>query len=181
MNQKRRMSSAFLASTLIHAALILLITGHLTLGGMLGLNGSKADSAGKGSQGISADDVPVELLPNPADEKKEKDKPKIEKSKPDITTADPANVPPGDSQKCPDFYGGIGIILGTDGFIIEVADGYPAARAGIVPGDVIEGDTKYIKGKIGTPVDVVILRDGKTLKFSLIRAKICITKKKEIK
>ncbi|MBU6142177.1 hypothetical protein KGO95_03645 [Patescibacteria group bacterium] len=178
MEQRRRsLSSAFLASTLLHAALIFLIAGPLTLGGMLGLGGSKNRSKKNSSQKRNSQDIAVELLPNPADRKQH---PK--KTPPaDTSGTDPVSVPHTNSEQCPDFYGGIGIVLDPGGFILEVAKGYPAAQAGIVPGDVIEGDTQSIRGKIGTPVEIVILRGDKTLTFSLIRAKICITKKKEIK
>lgn len=180
MKQDRRnLASACLASVIAHSALIFLIAANFN--GAPCTNRSEYDSEENGSQEIGSGIVSVELLSKPADIKQEKKQPEIEASETEVLVADPADTPRTDSQDCPNFFGGIGMEYRLDGLVTNVPDGYPAARAGILPGDILKGDTKYIRGKIGTAVDVVVIRGKKTLKFSMIREKICIGEVGKIK
>lgn len=87
-------------------------------------------------------------------------------------------------------YAGIGVLLGMDketGLVkgIKVFSGSPAAKAGILPGDLIvevdgkntEGFTveavaNLAKGTAGTTVKVVVFRNGAPLTFEILRAEI---------
>lgn len=89
-------------------------------------------------------------------------------------------------------FGGLGIEVGVeDGFVKVIApiDDTPAARAGILAGDLIIrlGDTpvkgiglnqavKRMRGKAGEPIELTIVREGeeKPLKFNIVRAVIKI-------
>jgi C-terminal processing protease CtpA/Prc len=75
--------------------------------------------------------------------------------------------------ECPFYYGGIGISqIGNS--VGHAFEGYPAANAGIRDGDVIISDIDNIRGEVGTPVTVVVMRNGNVLTFELIRDKICV-------
>lgn len=166
-SEQRNLAWTCLASAVAHGALIFLIA--VNFGGMLGANSQKDgsekhDSKESGSQEISAGNIEVEILPKPTDVKQEEKLPEVEVFETEVMAAD-----------CPHFFGGIGVTHQLFGLIIEVPAGYPAARAGILPGDILKGDTKYIRGEIGTVVKVIVIRGKKTLKFSIIREKICIT------
>lgn len=65
--------------------------------------------------------------------------------------------------------------------ISVVPPGYPAAKAGIQKGDIIEGNPLRFKGQIGTMVEVPVLRNGKLLTFNLKRVKVCYEEKIEKK
>ncbi len=87
-------------------------------------------------------------------------------------------------------YGGVGIEAGFRGdqiVIVAPLDGYPAQRAGIRPGDIIEEINgvmvneitpeevqKLTIGDVGTTVDIVIRRTGveRSMNFSLTRERI---------
>lgn len=82
--------------------------------------------------------------------------------------------------------GSIGILLysaDASGLKVrQVYDNSPAAKAGIVRGDKIisingkaalqKGDCDALQGDIGSPVEIVVSRDGEIKPFSLIRAKL---------
>ncbi len=179
MEQERRdLVRAYFVSVIAHGALIFLIT--INFKGGSGANNSENDSKEDGSQEMGSGFVPVELLPKPADtkqkEKQAEDENEIETSKKELTATNSANF-----QDCPNFFGGIGMTYNMLDVVTNVPDGYPAARAGILPGDILQGDTGQIRGEIGTAVDVVVIRGKKTLKFSMIREKICISEERKIK
>lgn len=85
-------------------------------------------------------------------------------------------------------YGGIGAgTLTIDGklFVNEVSEGYPSYKADIQPGDQIvkingvettgkdrSQISQLLRGPKGTPVNLTLLRDGKTIEKSLIREEI---------
>lgn len=58
-----------------------------------------------------------------------------------------------------------------------VAPGYPAAQAGIKPGDIIEGNPLQYRGTEGSPVQVVVFRQGQRVVYNLTRTKICYFEK----
>ncbi len=85
-------------------------------------------------------------------------------------------------------YVGIGVTIqaGDDGYrVTHVTAGGPAEEAGILPGDILtaadghslvglsaaEGK-QFIQGKIGTTVEISLLREGQTLHFSVLRRTI---------
>lgn len=75
---------------------------------------------------------------------------------------------------CEPFFGGIGITHeGFDGVITTVHRGYPAERLGLSVGDKII-NTEQLRGEIGTPVTIQIIRDGQHLTFYAIRDRICL-------
>lgn len=85
-------------------------------------------------------------------------------------------------------YGGIGAgTLTIDGklFVNEVSEGYPSYKADIQPGDQIvkingvettgkdrSQISQLLRGPKGTPVNLTLLRDGKTIEKSLVREEI---------
>lgn len=79
---------------------------------------------------------------------------------------------------CPRTYNGIGVTRQSVGefdehpHVIEVAEGYPAYRAGIKVGDVLLNWYQLVGDK-GTPVVVKIMRDGVYMEFNTIREEIC--------
>lgn len=80
-------------------------------------------------------------------------------------------IAPHSDEECATFYGGIGIYDNYEG-IYSVVDGYPAARAGIKPGDELLSPTE-VRGDVGTSIRVVIRRGYTIHIFDLIRDKIC--------
>lgn len=81
---------------------------------------------------------------------------------------------PGD---CPKFFGGIGIEFQPSengALITHVFHGYPAEKAGLREGDEIleEGN---VRGEPDTTVIVRALRGKKTIEFSIVRGRVCIT------
>ena len=170
MKQKRRLALGFLASAIIHSALFF----SLTLKGEL-LNSQKEESDAN-NQGHNSKTINVEILPKPMPAKQQFTEPETTLEIERVTIKNDKSKRT-NSRDCPNFFGGIGIRHSRDGFILKVVKGYPASRAGILPGDILSGDTEYIRGEIGTAVDVTVLRGEKTLKFSMIREKICTTKK----
>ena len=79
--------------------------------------------------------------------------------------------------KCEHWYSGIGVMQGNDGscVITFVGKGYPADRAGIVPGDLMIQDETGCPGRgpLGGELKVKILRGRQLLIINLIREKIC--------
>lgn len=89
-------------------------------------------------------------------------------------------------------FGGLGITVGVkDGAITVIAplEGTPADKAGIKAGDIIlkineestlnmtiDEAVAIMRGKIGAPIDLTIVREGETkpMKFTIIRANITI-------
>lgn len=171
MKQERQsFALAFLASAIMHAVLLFLL---FNLGGGIG-------SQGFDSQELGSKEINVEIVPRQADVKKYEELAEQEVSVEIRTTK--ADNSEQDSQDCPIFFGGIGIVMTTLlGRVLKVSEGYPASRAGILPGDFIVEDVKFIKGEIGTPINVTVIRDAETLKFSMIREKICVIEKGAIK
>ena len=82
-------------------------------------------------------------------------------------------------------YGGIGVTImpvyaSEETYsqqIVEVFDNYPAAKAGLLAGDIVQDDKVEIMGTPGTEVKVCILRKGMLMTFTLIREKICLEEK----
>lgn len=75
--------------------------------------------------------------------------------------------------KCKDYFGGIGITISPiNGQILYVYPDYPAADAGILIGDIISSNEE-IRGPVGSPVAINVLRDGQSFSVVLIRDKIC--------
>lgn len=76
---------------------------------------------------------------------------------------------------CISFFGGVGIQ--QDFFTLkieEVYKNYPADRAGIMVGDIVESQNgEDIRGKIGAAITVKVTRNGISFYVTLIREKIC--------
>ena len=84
-------------------------------------------------------------------------------------------------------FGGIGVFIGLGDsagqlFVRAAFPGSPADRAGIEPGDIItaidgvnlddeqpDGAIKNMKGNVGEPVTLTVLRDEKNLDFKMVR------------
>lgn len=79
------------------------------------------------------------------------------------------------------WYGGVGITIGSDRIIAVVAPGYPAAQAGLKAGDQIVssenslGFSVDLRGDPGSEVFIEVFRPitRETLTLTLVRAKIC--------
>lgn len=75
---------------------------------------------------------------------------------------------------CKQFFGGIGVLyVNTEGEVQTVYRGYPASEAGILEGDIIL-NAGQIRGDVGTPITVSILRGSLNLDIEMTRAKICL-------
>lgn len=72
--------------------------------------------------------------------------------------------------KCKEWYGGVGVVHRL-GIVQEAPSGYPAAEAGVLPGDLLLNDN--LKGEVGTEVTIKVLRGENFLNFVVTRAKIC--------
>jgi C-terminal processing protease CtpA/Prc len=170
LKQKQRLAWAFLTSAIIHSALFFSITLKV------GLLFSQKEESDANNQGRNSKIIKVEILPKPiyTEQQLTEQETTMEIERVTVKTDKSKRT---NSRDCPNFYGGIGVLHNEFGIILKVVDGYPASRAGILPGDILLGDTEYIIGEIGTAVDVTVLRGEKTLKFSMIREKICTTEK----
>jgi len=170
------MKKSLLASLILHILVLMLLA--LTSGGSGNGNGGQSD----GSNGTGTGSTPPvqNIAPPPSIEVVEIEPDVLDKlldeSRPAEKPKKPTKVV---KQKCPDYFGGIGItyeqLISDPGKIIkEVHSGYPAAKAGVLVGDIIIGQSEEVRGPIGKPVTVYILRGSETWRFNLVRAKVCI-------
>lgn len=75
--------------------------------------------------------------------------------------------------ECKEYYGGIGVTHNhIEDTIVKVHKYYPADEAGILEGDTVINPDE-LRGEIGTPVVVKIIRKGRRMEFNIIRGKIC--------
>lgn len=155
----------FTASLLLHSLLML----GLIVNGANGGKG-KGDKEDQGKQGDSAQQEPAKILPKDGDgEPKE-----IEITLIQRTTPKDKSDNPGERCKGKNYYGGVGLIQELfTGKVIEVAKGYPAERAGILPGDIIITGEE-IKGLPGSTATITVARGVEIITFQIVREKICI-------
>lgn len=147
------MKRALLQSILLHALFFLSLVAHLFLGGAGG-SGSSDEGTKNGKAG-APEETEVVIVPK-------------------------STEPQDAGEKCKNWYGGIGILVGyatddrgyTVARIIEVAEGYPAYRAGLQSGDIILNDPN-MKGDVGSVVTAEILRNGQRMSFTMTREKVC--------
>lgn len=164
-NQVRRAApyrSSFLLSFLLHAGFLALLFLSQAEGGNQG-GGSRAASGKlipKVAPGEVADNSPISVSLAYKKKKPLKDK------KEGLTEC------VGD-----DWYGGIGIVAYDNEPINHVSPGYPAAKAGVRVGDRLMMGSAEIRGEPGTPVKLIVVRDGEILTFNLIRDRICTERK----
>lgn len=169
------MKRGFAWSVTVHAVLIaLLILSDLRGGGS---GSGDADEAKEGTPGALPSMIAVEIVPPPGKVKEEA----VELSEKQKLLAKAPHA----SDQCPDFFGGIGIMQtfvntyqGYAAIVDVVYPGYPAERAGILPGDEIVNSSE-VRGQIGTTVVVRILRKGRLINIDVVRDKICTEKAKE--
>lgn len=77
-------------------------------------------------------------------------------------------------KQCDKWYGGIGVYMGWPDTISKVMPGYPADKAGLRAGDMIEPVYENdIKGEPGTVVMIRVTRMGKSYIITITRGKIC--------
>jgi hypothetical protein len=143
-------------SALLHALLLLVA---------LTLPVSKGDGEGESPTGGSRNEEPIDVTI--IDPPKKDEAPVVE----DKEASELAKRAPHAGDECEHFYGGIGVIDGVNG-VTEVYPGYPAANAGMEVGDLITSG-EPIRGEVGTPVTITVLRGLRLLTFNLIRDKIC--------
>lgn len=75
--------------------------------------------------------------------------------------------------KCDNWYGGIGLTHDSL-FVLTVAHGYPAYKAGVLPGDKTITDFDLLRGEPGTKIVFEILRNHtEYMRFDIVREKIC--------
>lgn len=156
------MKRSITVSLITHMGLILLLIGS-------NRTGSKGMSKDIGNH--LGDDNTIEIVEKP----KEKDAPESYSPGP----GDKKLNTPHSADKCSTFFGGIGITTTSAkdeynrvGVVTEIYEGYPAALGGVMLYDVILNRNGII-GEIGTPVTLLIRRNGNALSLTLIRDKIC--------
>ena len=71
---------------------------------------------------------------------------------------------------CPQTYEGIGIKRRWGGMVTEVAKGWPADRAGILPGDIVE---PWMFEPVDGFMEFEVVRGSKRVKMRLKTEKIC--------
>lgn len=71
---------------------------------------------------------------------------------------------------CPSTYEGIGIKRRWGGMVTEVAKGWPADRAGILPGDIVE---PWMFEPVDGFMEFEVVRGAKRVKMRLKTEKIC--------
>lgn len=141
-------------SSVLHALLLLAFI-YMPFGG----SGEEEGEKGKSKK---PEYTEVDILPPPVEEEAVTAEGDLEALK---------KIAPHAGDKCASFFGGIGIQESSFA-IVTVYPGYPADRAGILPGDEVLS-TNEIRGEVGTPVTVVVIRNGVRIEFHLIRDKIC--------
>lgn len=172
-------------SLFVHGTLLsLLLLGKLSLpgggGGAFGFGKPKpAEHSEEKPPGLGENEITVEILPPP----KKGDTTPGPSEEDGLTTKAPHA-----KDECPDFFGGIGITIGTGyrkgddravvTWVDEVHPGYPAAKAGIQAMDELLNHAE-IRGEIGTSVVVKTARDGKRIDYNVVRDKICTEKRPE--
>ena len=80
------------------------------------------------------------------------------------------------NQKCPTYFGGIGITHDSMNFsVLTVYEGYPAYEAGIKKGDTIITPVNDIRGEVGTELvfEYISYETGDYVRTVIIRDKIC--------
>lgn len=84
----------------------------------------------------------------------------------------------GMTKTCPGSYSGVGVMCESainECMIVHVPEGYPAHRAGVKAGDIAINYSE-LRGKAGTPAEIIVRRDGVIIKYKVIREVICETK-----
>ena len=154
--------------------LILSVLVHVVLLVVLSKRGGEGDGGGAKQKQSS---VKVTILDKPSEQdvKQKQIPPPVNKSK--VIVKKKKKNPPKQKyveHKCDVWYGGVGITHVSDGsqVVNYVGVGYPADRAGILPGDLVT-NIQDLRGTPGTYVTVKILRGTKALSFYLVREKIC--------
>lgn len=85
-----------------------------------------------------------------------------------------ATLPNESSKGCTNYFGGIGITT-SGNTIVRVYEGYPASSKLQAEDEIIDPIfPSEIRGKVDTPISIIVLRNGKRLAFTFVRAKICI-------
>lgn len=75
---------------------------------------------------------------------------------------------------CPKTYVGIGIKRNVMNRVLEVAPGWPAHRAGILPGDIL---SPWDLGEGGGYFEFTVTRNGKTVQMRLKTEDICYSER----
>lgn len=169
---KVKLRTSFIVSATVHLTCLILI---LLLGGGQGKNQPKSQDDKKQGEGqhdftsIIPMNKPHEDIEMQIDVPKKGDLVVKAEPQPSATPID-----------CRRWYGGIGIEYGsygnTDapGTVVKVPYGYPAQQAGIQVGDVVlPAEDPDIRGPVGTPVKIYVIRGEFRQEMTLIRGKIC--------
>lgn len=169
--QPNEFRSALAKSIALHASplVVLVIMALLGLRGCgSGSGGGKDDMADQGGQEMPT--IEVEIVEKPQEE--EPEPVPMEGPTPEMTLAE--RVPHID-EPCQYWFGGIGITFnGYDNMVQQVFAGYPAARAGIMAGDILlVSKPTDLLGDPGTQVQVPVMRNGQVINYAMYRDKIC--------
>lgn len=165
------MKRSFAASLTVHALLLALMLV------MSGAGNGNGDTSGGGSGNGSEDTINGQIIEKPIDVMEITPEVQKELDKQTKLAMDkvPEQKPKQTKEDCKYFYGGIGITFSMIGGAVEnVYKGYPAHKAGIQSGDLVYGIDEDIRGEIGTPVRIAIVRGANVYERTLIREKICI-------
>lgn len=165
---------ALRASFIMHVIFLLLISGVFPKGcgsgGDGNGNGGNSESEKKGESPEEQDNKSIEdILPQETEVELIEKTPEMEEAFAQMERREFQK----ELAKCQDYFGGIGVTHDGKGAIEKAHKFYPAYDAGIRDGDILIGSVMRLRGPIGTPVTVNVIRNGTHLTFNLIRGKIC--------
>lgn len=149
------------------------LTLHLLLLSLMMLPRSHKPSEPKG--GGAPKTLNVEIMPAPAKQEKTEKAKEEEVKIPDVILKKILQKKLPKKEKCPHWYGGIGLTQDwTTSTVRRVYPGYPAEHAGVMRGDVIISiDGGEITGEVGTITRFSVIRGNSTINFEIVRDKIC--------
>lgn len=87
----------------------------------------------------------------------------------------PESVSYGDGLSCPEWYRGIGVIVGFSGLVEEVVERGPADRAGLKVGDRFFNEQIFIRDRyaIGHALTLRVERDGREMELPVTIGRVC--------
>lgn len=162
-------------SIVLHLLLLLLFTGGA---------GDSRKKDDKPADKPAIESIKIKIVEKPAEKAKPKAEPPKEKTKSKVVkTVEKKPMLPAPElivveHKCDEFYAGVGYTNTQNGVckVVSVPRGYPADRAGMLPGDLVinpAGGECPGRGPIGTTITITVMRGSQVHNFYMVREKIC--------